>query len=341
MPQKQCTVLDSLLRRGISRRGFLQFCTLAASALALPAAEASRIAAALAKTCRPRVVWLHFQECTACTEALTRAFDPTLENLLLDIISLEYHETLMVASGKEAKELVEQATQTAGYVLIVEGALSYRDGWCTIGGHNSIEELGHLTSGAALVIAVGSCAAYGGLPRAAPDPSHAVSVGELMSAGEIDVPSLINLPGCPPIPEVLTGTIIHFLTYGIPPEVDRHARPLCFYGRTVHHRCPRKASYKAGRFAESFDDEGARKGWCLLHLGCKGPVTRNACSMLGWNQGTSMPMHSGHGCLGCSEAGFWDRWENRGGIYAALGANNNQSGGKYGKRKTCTTDCPG
>lgn len=321
MRSKQLTVLEGLLQHGISRRGFLKLCTLTASMLALPPSEARRIAAALECTLRPHVVWLHFQECTACTEALTRAFEPALERLLLEMISLEYHETLMVAAGSEAVALRDAATGSDDYVLIVEGSVSFQDGWCTIHGKNSDEELEELAEHAALVIAVGSCAAYGGLPGAAPNPSRAIGVDGALKKAEIEPQALVNLPGCPPVPEVMTGTLVHYLTYGRPPELDRFGRPLCFYGRTVHHRCPRKASYKAGNFAESFDDEGARKGWCLLHLGCKGPVTRNACSVLGWNEGVSMPMHSGHGCLGCSEPDFWDRWERLGGVYGALRTN--------------------
>ena len=326
MQGAQPTVMEGLLRHGISRRGFLKICAIAASALALPPTEARTIADALACTPRPRVVWLHFQECTACTESLTRAFGPSLENLLLSMISLEYHETLMVAAGEEAEDLLHRATESDGYVLIVEGSLSHNDGWCTIGERNSIDVLKHggLAENAALVIAVGSCAAYGGLPAAVPNPSQATSVGELVAAGEIEVQALVNLPGCPPVPEVVTGTLIHHLAYGEPPDLDDLARPLAFYGRTVHHRCPRKASYKAGKFAESFDDEGARNGWCLLHLGCKGPVTRNACSVMGWNQATSNPMHSGHGCLGCSEPDFWDRWEQCGGVYGVLRSSKKQ-----------------
>ena len=143
-------------------------------------------------------------------------------------------------------------------------------------------------------------------------------MGDLMDQGRVANKPLINLPGCPPVPEVITGTIAHYLAYGEPPELDAFRRPLCFYGRTVHDRCPRKGSYNAGKFAESFDDEGARKGWCLLHLGCKGPETYNACSAIGWNDATSSPMHSGHGCLGCSQPDFWDRWGVDGGVYANL-----------------------
>jgi hydrogenase small subunit len=320
MRGKQLTVMEGLLKHGISRRGFLKICTIAASSLALAPAEAKTIATALSTTLRPRVLWLHFQECTACTESLTRGFLPTVEDFLLSMISLEYHETLMAASGHESKSLMEIATASPGYLLIVEGSLSRRDGWCTVGGNNSIDHLDELACGAALVVAVGTCSAYGGLPKASPNPSEAISVGDLMEAGEIHTRPLVNVPGCPPVPEVITGTLIHYLTYGSPPELDELARPLSYYGRTVHHRCPRKSSYHAGRFAESFDDDGARNGWCLLHVGCKGPVTRNACSAMGWNEGISMPMHTGHGCLGCSEPDFWDRWENRGGVYGVLEA---------------------
>jgi len=286
--------------------------------LAIPASERFIFTRALAESSRPSVIWLHFQECTGCTEAITRSFDPTLENLILNMISLEYQETLMVAAGEYAEHSLAHAIEAGGYVLVVEGSLSERDGWCTIGNKNSIEILHEAMAHAGLVIAVCTCAAYGGLRKAYPNPSDAIRVGELMDQGRVANKPLINLPGCPPVPEVMTGTIAHYLAYGESPELDELRRPLCFYGRTVHDRCPRKGSYNAGKFAESFDDEGARKGWCLLHLGCKGPETYNACSAIGWNDGTSAPMHSGHGCLGCSQPDFWDRWGVDGGVYTNL-----------------------
>jgi hydrogenase small subunit len=313
--KQQLTVLESLLQHGVSRRSFLKFSALTASLLALPAGTRISFSERLAKSMRPSVIWLHFQECTACTESLTRSFNPSLESLLLDMISLEYHETLMVDAGKSAKERLDAAIEMRNYILIIEGSLSQRDGWCTIANENSYQHLEHALEYADLVLAVGTCAAYGGLPQASPNPSHAASVNEFM--GHTTAP-LINLPGCPPVPEVITGAIAYYLAYGDIPELDEEGRPLCFYGRTVHDRCPRKGSYNAGKFAESFDDEGARKGWCLLHLGCKGPETYNACSAIGWNDSTSSPMHSGHGCLGCSEPGFWDRWGTDSGVYRNL-----------------------
>jgi len=117
---------------------------------------------------------------------------------------------------------------------------------------------------------------------------------------------VVNVPGCPPIPIVLTGVLAHYLAFGRLPELDNLRRPLAFYGETIHDRCYRLPFYRQKKFAKSFDDEGARKGWCLYELGCRGPITHNACATKKWNNGTSFPIESGHPCLGCSEPGFWD-----------------------------------
>jgi len=163
--------------------------------------------------------------------------------------------------------------------------------------------------GAAAIIAVGTCASFGGIPYANPNPTGAVPVSALVK----DKP-IIHVSGCPPIPVVITGVIAHYLTFGRIPELDSQGRPRAFYGDTIHDRCYRRPFYDRGLFAKSFDDEGARNGWCLYELGCKGPVTYNACATTKWNQGTSFPIQSGHGCIGCSEPGFWDL----GGFYDAL-----------------------
>lgn len=289
---------------GISRREFLGFCATLAAAYALPSSSVKAIAAALEKAPRASVIWLSFQECTGCTESLTRSHTPTVEGLILDQISLDYHHTLQAASGEAAERARDDAMHAnmGKYLLIVDGSVPLGNpGYSTIAGVSNVDMLREAAKGAAAVIAVGSCAAYGGLPAALPNPTGAVPVSQIVK----DKP-VINVPGCPPIPVVITGVLAHFLTFGTLPELDDHGRPKVFYGETIHDRCYRRPFYDQGKFAETFDDEGARRGWCLFKLGCKGPVTYNACATTKWNNGVSFPIQSGHGCLGCSEPGFWD-----------------------------------
>ena len=310
---KKENLADVLQQQGISRRGFLKFCGAMASLMALPPGMAPAIAAALSQATRPSVIWLSFQECTGCTESLTRSHSPTVESLIFDAISLDYHHTLMAASGTAAEEAREHAMQEAygKYLLIVDGSIPLKDDgvYSTIAGVTNLQMLQDVAKGAAAIIAVGSCAAFGGLPHANPNPTGAVPVSDIIK----DKP-VINVPGCPPIPVVITGVLAHYLTFGTIPELDSLNRPLAFYGDSIHDRCYRRPFYDQGKFAKTFDDEGARNGWCLYELGCKGPTTHNACATTKWNNGTSFPIQSGHPCLGCSEPDFWDG----GGFYQPL-----------------------
>jgi hydrogenase small subunit len=197
------------------------------------------------------------------------------------------------------------------YLMIVDGSipLGAEGAYSTIAGISNLDMLKEVAEGAAAIISVGTCAAYGGLPMADPNPTGAASVEDIIT----DKP-IVNVPGCPPIPTVITGVLAHFLTFGKLPELDGLKRPKVFYGQNIHDRCYRRPFYERGQFAETFDDEGARKGWCLFKLGCKGPTTYNACATARWNEGTSWPVESGHGCIGCSEPKFWDA----GSFYNAL-----------------------
>ena len=306
------TLGEYLRERGVSRRGFLKFCTATASMMALPPTMVSAVAEGLEKAKRPSVIWLSFQECTGCTESLTRSHAPTVENLIFDHISLDYHHTLQAAAGDAAEAAREAAMHDnhGNYLVVVDGSIPLKDpGYSTIAGISNLEMLEETVEGAAAVVAVGSCAAFGGLPQANPNPTGAVSVSDIVK----DKP-IVNVSGCPPIPTVITGVLAHFLTFGALPELDSLGRPKVFFGQSIHDRCYRRPFYDKGLFAETFDDEGARKGWCLYRLGCKGPMAYNACATTKWNQGTSWPVESGHGCLGCSEPDFWDA----GGFYNAL-----------------------
>jgi hydrogenase small subunit len=305
------TLGEMLTERGVSRRSFLKFASYTASILALPPTAATAIAQGLASARRQSVIWLSFQECTGCTESITRASSPSIEDLIFDFISLDYHHTLQNASGHLAEAAREQAMEEneGDYIVVVDGSIPLDNpGFSTIAGISNRQMLEETVAGAKAVIAVGTCAAFGGIPGANPNPTGAVAVSELT-----DKP-VINISGCPPIPEAMTGTIAYLLSFGSLPELDHLGRPKAFFGEAIHDRCYRRPFYEKGMFAKSFDDEGARQGWCLYEVGCKGPVTYNACATLKWNGGVSFPIQSGHGCLGCSEPGFWDM----GGFYKPL-----------------------
>jgi len=316
------SVGEFLRSRGVTRRDFMSFCASTATLLGLPPSLTPRIAAALEQARRPSVIWLPFQECTGCTESITRAHGATLESLIFDAISLDYQHTLQAAAGDAAERAREQAMQDnhGRYLLIVAGSIPTGNaGYSTIAGHDNLTMLKEAAEGAAAIVALGSCAAFGGIPGAAPNPTGAVPVGEIVK----DKP-IINVPGCPPIPVVITGVLVQYLTFGKFPELDALGRPRSFYGQTIHDRCYRRPFYERGQFAEGFDDAGAKAGWCLYKLGCKGPTTYNACATVKWNNGTSFPIEAGHGCIGCSEPGFWDK----GGFYQPL------STGRWGDART-------
>jgi hydrogenase small subunit len=311
---------EYLRMQGVSRRGFLKFCSATASLMALPPSAVSQVAEALATARRPSVIWMSFQECTGCTESLTRSHAPTVESLIFDAISLDYHHTLQAAAGHGAEAAREAAMEEnkGEYILVVDGSIpNGNNGYSTIAGISNHDMLIEAAENCFAIVAVGTCAAFGGLPNANPNPTGAVSVSEIIK----DKP-IINVSGCPPIPVVITGVLAHFLTFGTIPELDALGRPVAFFGQNIHDRCYRRPFYERGQFAETFDDEGARKGWCLYKLGCKGPTTYNACATLKWNQGTSFPIQSGHGCIGCSEPRFWDK----GGFYDPISA------GQWGSR---------
>ncbi|OYW39899.1 MAG: Ni/Fe hydrogenase [Hydrogenophilales bacterium 12-61-10] len=309
----QGPLIESLVRQGVSRRTFLKYCATLASMMALPPTAGRAMAAAMAASRRPSVIWLPFQECTGCTESITRSHSPTIEGMIFDLISLDYQETLMAAAGFQAEQARHSAMKDnfGKYLLIVDGSipLGQNGAYSCIGGRSNVDILKEAAEGAAAIIAMGTCASYGGIPKANPNPTGAVSVSDLIKNKPI-----VNIPGCPPIPVVMTGVLAHYLTFGSLPDLDDKGRPKAFFGETIHDRCYRRPFYDQGKFAKTFDDEGARNGWCLFELGCKGPVTHNACATVKWNGGTSWPVESGHGCLGCSEPDFWDA----GGFYKAL-----------------------
>jgi len=303
---------DSLLRRelearGVSRRDFIGFCAGMAVMLGLPRSAGARIASALEAKQKISVVWLEFQDCAGCTESFLRASKPTAAEVILDLLSIDYHETIMAAAGKRAEEALDATVKDkrGQYIAIVEGSIPFgaSGAYCTVGGRSAVQTAREVCGNALAVISVGTCASFGGLPGAAPNPTDAMGVDEAVPG----IKNLVNLPGCPVNGENVTALVTYFLTYGKFPPLDRMHRPLFAYGKCIHDNCERRAHFDAGQYVEKWGDEGHRKGFCLYKMGCKGPATFHNCPNIGWNDNTSWPIACGHGCIGCSEPEFWDR----------------------------------
>ena len=307
----------ALPAKQVTRRDFLKVSALLAGVLALPRRYAADIARALASAQRLPVVWLEFQDCTGDTESFLRAgsrsdpiqpdvTDPDIASLLLEVISLDYHETLMSPAGFQSEKSLQDVLQgqSGNFVCIVEGSIpTAQNGvYCTIRGKTALSIAQQVLPQARAVIALGSCAWDGGLASAAPNLTGAVGVRGA-------VPGLQNvaaLPGCPANVVNAVATLVYLLTFDRLPERDSQDRPLFAYSEEIHEECPREDFYEDEKFVLAWGDEGHRNGWCLFKMGCKGPATRHNCPKVKWNSQTSWPIAAGHGCIGCASHHFWD-----------------------------------
>ena len=307
MPDRDLWFLQELEARGVSRREFVGFCSSIAAVLALPREAAALIAAQIERTEKPILVWLEFQDCAGNTESFLRASRPTVAEIVLDTLSVDYHETIMAAAGHQAEEALHKTVkEKAGkYLAVVEGSIptGANGAYCTIGGRSALQIAREVCGQAAATIAMGTCATFGGLPAAAPNPTGALGVADAVPG----VKNLINLSACPANVENLTALIVYFLTFKHWPPLDRWRRPLFAYGKSIHDNCERRAHFDAGQYVENFGDEAHRTGYCLYKMGCKGPVTFQNCPNVRWNGGTNWPIGCGHPCIGCSEPDFWDK----------------------------------
>jgi len=294
---------------GIDRRDFLKWASATTAMLMLPASFTPLVAEAAVLMNRIPVVWIELQDCAGNSEALLRSDGPKIDEIILDIISLEFHETLMAASGHQAEHQLEDAIETfkGKYLLFVEGSVPMGiDGqYGTIGakGETFIDHLRRLAKDSAAIVAVGSCATFGGIPAAAPNPTDAKGVMDVVNGKPI-----INIPACPANPSNMVGVILHYVLTGQIPELDSLLRPKFAFGYRIHDNCERRAHFDAGEYVEEWGDEGAKNNFCLYKVGCKGPMTFNNCSIIRYNEGVNWPVGVGRGCIGCSEPDFWDKY---------------------------------
>ncbi len=302
---QEAAFYKKLKAKGVSRRDFMKYCSFLTASIGLSQSNVLRVAEVFASPRqRPPVVWLHLGECTGCSEALLRSTYPYADDLILEILSLEYHETIMAASGHQAEENLKAALKKykGKFICVVEGAVATKfDGaYGKIGGRTFLEIAKEVCGQAAAVICIGTCSSYGGIQAAKPNPGGYKGVGDALGI------KTLNIAGCPPNPINFVGTVVNFLLLGKLPELDNLGRPNFAYGKTVHDQCPRRAHFDNDEFVEEFGSKEAEMGYCLFNLGCKGPETYNNCPSVKFNDGTNWPIGAGHPCLGCSEPNFWD-----------------------------------
>lgn len=267
----------------------------------------------------PPIVWLQAQSCTGCSVSLINTISiMPIDELLLGVLDLDFHPTVMAGAGAIAVGAAEAAYNDGDgpFILVVEGAIPTGQGglYCHLWEKETAEEglvvetavevVRRYAAAADFVIAVGTCAAYGGMAAGAPNPTGASGVQDVVDE---DVP-LVNIPGCPAHPDWIVGTIAYLLAEGAPPALDRHARPVDFFGTKIHEQCPNRNTKRA--------EDLAQPG-CLNALGCNGPNTGADCPSRMWNapepdpDGTARPgvnwcVGAGAPCYGCTEPSFPD-----------------------------------
>jgi NiFe hydrogenase small subunit HydA len=284
----------------ISRREFLRYCGVSAAALGLSTVELGGLERALANLGAPTVIWLQGAACTGCSVSFLNRIsnqEPlTAADVLIDSINLTYHPNLMAAAGESAVAAVEDAYNAGGYLLAVEGGVPTAFGgatcwaWSTGGADTTfVDAVTALAARASKILSIGTCACWGGVPAAPPNPTGVKGVGAATG-----MPT-INIAGCPPHPDWITWVIVQLLL-GKTVAVDSYGRPTQFFSRTVHDQCPRRETEETETFGVD------RR--CLKELGCQGPVTRANCPIQLWNGGTNWCIDANARCLRCTEPSF-------------------------------------
>ena len=291
---------EKLESRGITRRDFLKICGTLATMMGVSQASVPKIAGAIEKTAKkPSVVWTAFAACTGCSESLLKAYQPGIAKIVLDIISLDYHNTINAASGEQNISLLNDLIKKGDYIWLAEGAVPEEDGFCEIGDKQCKDWATELAKNAQAIVAVGTCSSAGGIPGARPNPGKVKSIAEATGA------TVINLTGCPPNPDWMISTLVYWLTYKKLPPLDSKNRPLFIYGQTVHDICPRRGMFEEGNFVPYPGAPEEAKEFCLYKVGCKGPAAPANCPQVLWNHKTNW-CNGGGQCIGCTDANFPD-----------------------------------
>ena len=307
----------------LSRREFIRICTATVAGYGISRMFHPAVRQALAETLtgeRPPVFWLQGQSCTGCSVSLLNSTHPAIADVLLQIISLDFHATLLASEGEPAIQFMQRtAREKQGqFLVVVEGAVpvEQQGRYCVIGesAHKEItmkDMLRTLAPDAAAVLAVGTCASYGGVPAARGSVTGAMGVRSFFQANGINTP-VINIPGCPPHPDWMLGTLLLALESihqkglsgglaEILELLDEEGRPKPFYGANTHENCPYLYLFDEGTMAGNIND----KNGCRYALGCKGPVSMCDSPTRRWNGRVSWCVENAL-CIGCVQPDFPD-----------------------------------
>jgi hydrogenase small subunit len=243
------------------------------------------------------VLWLQGQSCSGCSVSLLNSDTLSPLTLLTRHICLQFHQTLASATGHQAVQAVNLAIERGGFVLLVEGSVPAKmPSACVFGEEAFADQLTRAARRAKAVVALGTCASFGGIPAAERNPTGATGIAAFLRAQNITTPT-VNIPGCPFHPDWLVGTVVHLLKFGLP-RLDTLGRPEAFFSRLLHDQCPRFADYERENFAKAFGEDG-----CLFKLGCLGVLTRSDCNLRSFNSVSSC-IRAGAPCIGCAGEGF-------------------------------------
>lgn len=291
----------------LSRRNFLKLCAGSVAAVSLSQVLLPELVKAAPASGKPPVIWIQGASCTGCSISLLNSGQPGMKEILTEIIDLKFHPNVSAAAGDLAMKVIDETRDAGKYYLVVEGAVPTKDGgiYCTVGERNGKhvifqDRVKELAKNADAVMAVGTCASYGGVAAAKPNPTGCKGVDAVLKEAGIETP-VVNIPGCPIHPDWFVGSLAHILLFDEVPELDKLGRPKVFYGKCVHDNCPRRQYFDSSVFAKNFSEPG-----CLLEIGCKGPLAHCDSFDRLWNSGVNWCIKSGAPCLGCTEKNFPD-----------------------------------
>lgn len=284
----------------ISRRDFLKFCGIGAVSLGLSLSDLTLLKKVLANPNAPSVIWLQGAGCTGCSESLLNRVSTTTPktagDLLINSINLVYHPTLMSLAGQSAVEQAEAAYSKGGYILAVEGGVptAFNGYACAVWTYNNEEvtfqsAVLDLASKASKIICIGTCASWGGISAAPPNPTGVKGVKAVTGK------TTINISGCPPHPDWIVWAIAQLLL-GNNIALDSYGRPTALYSQKIHDKCPRKGKGEAETYGLDL--------MCLKDLGCRGPQTRASCLSQFWNNKVNWCIDANSPFIGCTEPTF-------------------------------------